>query len=54
MKAYNWNVNYELKQSVPFPLVSLLEFPSLSRKHDGLRGSNVLQIKLHNLPIYLQ
>jgi hypothetical protein len=54
MKAYNWNVNSELKQSAPFPPGPLLKPPSLYRKHDALGGLNGLQIKLHNPSIYLQ
>jgi hypothetical protein len=54
MEAYNWRVNFQLKEHVSFCLVYLLKHSSLSRKHDGIRVSNDLEIKLNNPLIYLQ
>ena len=48
MEAYNWHVNFQLKENISFCLVYLSKPPSLSRKHDGIRVSNDLQIKLNN------
>jgi len=51
MEAYNWNVNFQLKEpatiSVFLSLVYLLKLSSLSRKRNEFR-SNDLQMKLHN------
>ena len=54
MEAYNWRVNFQLKEHVSFCLVCLLKPLSPSRKHDGIRVSNDLQTKLNNPLIYLQ